>query len=101
MNFTVIPAISIAYIMAASVAAADSARHEFSDLTIPEFSELTESQADYVDMQKLNGRFCPDHPFRPGWVMVQPHGHQWKTGLTDSSYFPETARRVKAGPHVE
>lgn len=96
MNFTVIPAISIAYIMAASVAAADSAPHEFSDLTIPEFSELTESQADYVDMQKLNGRFCPDHPFRPGWVMVQPRGHQWKTGLMQEYYYLQRSRAVVA-----
>ncbi|ASM72931.1 MULTISPECIES: hypothetical protein [Roseobacteraceae] len=96
MNFTLIPTISTAFFMAASVAAEDAAPQDFTDLTIPEFSKPTDDQTEYVDMQKLNGRFCPDHPFRPGWVMVQPRGYQWKTGLMQDYYYLQRSRAVVA-----
>lgn len=94
MKLTLISAISTALFIAEPLLAEDADRQNFTDLTVPVFPEPTDIQADYVDMQKLNGRFCPDHPFRPGWVMVQPRGYQWKTGLLQDYYFLQRSRAV-------
>lgn len=96
MKITLILASTVALFAAAPVVADDTGHKNFTDLTIPTFPEPTDSQADYVDMQQLNGRFCPDHPFRPGWVMVQPRGHQWKTGLLQDYYYLQRTRAVVA-----
>lgn len=96
MKITFILAGTMALFIAAPIVADDTGRQNFTDLTIPTFPETTDSQADYVDMQQLNGRFCPDHPFRPGWVMVQPRGHQWKTGLLQDYYYLQRTRAVVA-----
>jgi hypothetical protein len=86
--------ISIALFVTAPVTAEEVDRQNFTNLTITPFPEPIDNQADYVDMQQINGRFCPDHPFRPSWVMVQPRGHQWKTGLLQDYYYLQRTRAV-------
>lgn len=96
MNHARILAATASLFMAAPISAEVTGNQDFADVTVPVFPEPTDSQADYVDMQQLNGRFCPDHPFRPGWVMVQPRGYQWKTGLLQEYYNLERTRAVVA-----
>ena len=84
----------LALVLAVTAAAQDACGQEFSDFTAPEFPKPTDSQSAYVDMQQINGRFCPDHPFRPGWVMVQPRGYQWKTGILQELYNLKRTRAV-------
>ncbi len=62
--------------------------------TAEDLTALEAEQAAYVDPVTKRDRFCPDHPYRPGWVMVQPFGYAWKARLWQSYYSLTAAQTV-------
>lgn len=51
------------------------------DFTQPTFGSNGAGQEDYVDPKIARRRSCLDHPGRPGWMMVQTDGFEWRTEL--------------------
>lgn len=53
------------------------------DFTQPEFTPPSTQVEDYVDPETRNRTRCRDHPGRPGWMMVQPLGFEWRLDLAN------------------
>lgn len=62
--------------------------------TAEDLTALEAEQAAYVDPVSKRDRFCPEHPYRPGWVMVQPFGYTWKGRLWERYYYLTAMQNV-------